>query len=497
LGFSFDTLRDAELRAAVKKQDPNAPGRTTARSKPVKPKADAAPKPAVAKPAPSGRPGWLIPAAVAALVLVIGLLSWLMLKEEKLTEAQLTTLRVLTRSFDDHLQRGELVQPNDDNAMTSLIAMRNTSTSHKLVTGREQLFREAIDSRLGEMISGRQWGSAQGLLDAARRVLSEESYAEGLTKLQNARESALKDDQIIALVGELEAIQEKPGWLREPRLAAALSDLEMLAGADDSRYQKVSARLGKTLGDLLDKATADKDLARAGAIRDSIVDLLPRSETRQQADAKITRLTAQLEAEQTQSALTALLRQRQLGVNGVTQAVGWLDSLRAAELGAATLAPLERSFLEKVTAEAQAATRSNNLQVARALLDPTLVRFPDNQPLQQVLAEVQRNEETIRQQLAAEQARLKAGRLALDATPWAQVVSITGADGQPVDLKGKKNTPFSLTLPEGQYTVVMKSPDGKTQQESSATVNRGQDSLARLEFAKLDADSYLQEAGYR
>ncbi len=506
LGFSFDTLRDAELRAAVRKQDPNAAGRTTAKSRPVKakPETPAPRKPAPAAPAPArssapaARPKWLIPAGAVGLVAVIGLIAWMFLGKSELTEVQLTQLRALSGSFDGHLDKGELLAPEEQNAMTVLIAMQKTDSTgeHPLVIEREQAFSKSLEDRLQSMIKGRQFAEAGDMLTQAEDILDDDQYETWVTTLASARDTALKDDRIIALIGELEQIQERPGWLREPRLSAALQELAIEAGTEDRRYQAAVSKLGDTLTPLLDKAIADNNLERAQDLRENIVDLLPKSAYALQADAKVDKLAAQLAAEQTRSALAALLQQPRLGVNGVTQAVGWIDSLRRAELSNAQLGPLERQFREKVVAEADAANRSNNQQVARALLDPSLERFPDDRELKLVQAKVAQAEARIAQELAAEQERLRAGRLALDATPWAKVVSVTAADGQAVDLQGKTTTPFYLTVPEGDYTVVMQSPDGQTQQ-GQATVNRGKDSLARLQFATIDADSYLREAGYR
>ena len=53
-----------------------------------------------------------------------------------------------------------------------------------------------------------------------------------------------------------------------------------------------------------------------------------------------------------------------------------------------------------------------------------------------------------------------------------------------------------LTLPEGRYTVAMRSPAGETR-EVAAEVKRGELAVAELKFAQVDVDRLLREAGYR
>ncbi len=492
LGFSFDTLNDAELRAAVRKDDPGAAGRTTAKGKAAK---KAQPKPSKTLGEAKARPAWLIPVAAVALVLVIGLASWLGLREGQLTPGDIALLNDSTQAFEQRMELGHLVQPEQQSALDSLTGMRSISETHNIVTVRVGQFRQAVNTRLNEMIAKRQFGEARTLLTKAQQVLGDQ-YEEGLAILDQAQAAAEKDDRIVILVAELDTLRSKPGWLREARLAGALADLRDTAGSEDSRYQTETKKLGDTLDGLLSKAVDDKDTVRAQALRERIAALLPGSSYAQQADQRIATLVAQMQSEQTLASLTALLNRSRLGVEGATQASGWIDALRRAG-GISQLPALETTFLQMATAEARAATRSNNLVSASAILDPSVRMFPNDANLKAIAADINKIEQEVLAARVAEEKRQKAGRLALDATPWAQVLSITAADGSNVDLKGQKTTPFFLTVPEGSYTVVMQAPDGTTRKESPAKVTRGQDSVAKLQFATVDTDSYLREAGYR
>ena len=496
LGFSFDTLNDAELRAAVRRGDPAAAGRTTAKGKAAKKTPPPKPSKAPAQASePKSRPAWLIPVAGVALALLIGLVGWMMLSEKELTPGQISLLKLSTDAFEQQMEDGQLVQPAGQSALDSLTGMHEISRTHKIVTERERQFREAVTERLEEMIEKGQSGLATTLLSRAQDVLGDE-YEALEARRSAAYETAENDKRIIALVAELDTLRSKPGWLREARLAGALADLGEIAGPEDARYKSEVNKLGDTLDGLLGKAVDDKDIDRAQALRERIDALLPGSSYPQQADQRIATLMAQLQSEQTLAALTALLNRPSLGVEGATQASGWIDALRRAG-GISQLPALEAKFLQMATTEARAATRSNNMLTASAILDPSIGLFPDDADLKSIAADISKIEQQLRAERVAEEKRQKAGRLALDATPWAQVVSITAADGTKVDLKGQKTTPFFLTVPEGSYTVVMQAPDGTTRKESPAKVTRGQDSLAKLQFATIDADSYLSEAGYR
>ncbi|MBL8246430.1 MAG: hypothetical protein JNL89_19685, partial [Rhodanobacteraceae bacterium] len=83
------------------------------------------------------------------------------------------------------------------------------------------------------------------------------------------------------------------------------------------------------------------------------------------------------------------------------------------------------------------------------------------------------------------------------AAPWGRVLKVVGSDGREQPLGGDAATPLLLTLPEGEYTVTVQGPDGRTQQVAKAQVARSKVSAAELRFAALDADAYLKQAGFR
>ncbi len=492
LGFSFDTLRDADLRAALsRKQKPTAP--TQPMTRPPAKAGASKDKPAVK--AGSGLPRWLWPAVGGVALLLMGIGGWLQFSGERLNENQLANLTTNVSTFDRQLAEGRLVQPAQDNALTTLRGMYAVSTRHKLVTSREEEFRKAVAQRLDELIAQQQFGEGRALLTEAREPLKAD-YNVQLAQLDQAQQAAQRDAAIAEQIDALKALLAKERRASAADLASELTTLRDLTGAEDRRYVELLDSVGTQLSQPLQAAVEARDLERARQQQTLISTALPGSSHARAAAELVQQLQAELEVAQTLADLDRLLAQSRLGVTGLSEALAGLESLSRANHPPAQITDLEDRLIEIVSREAAAERESGNLMQARALVDPLLARRGDDSALTRVSAQIEDDENALAAKRQAEEEAARAGRLALDAMPWGELVTVTGSDGKTVSLPQQRTTPLLLTLPEGSYTLALKSPSGETR-EVGANVKRGQLSVAKLEFAALDADLLLREAGYR
>ncbi|MEO8802455.1 MAG: protein kinase [Rudaea sp.] len=87
------------------------------------------------------------------------------------------------------------------------------------------------------------------------------------------------------------------------------------------------------------------------------------------------------------------------------------------------------------------------------------------------------------------------GAIAINATPWAQVESVTDADGHALPLPSDASTPLLLSAPAGSYTVVFRQPlSGKTRQ-ASVSVESKKRATASVSFGTITAQEYFSHAG--
>ena len=124
LGFSFDTLRDADVKAALEAQRNRfAPGPRSAKSAklpPPKPKARSreADEDVNYRPARRSSPKWVM-ALVATLILLVGALGvWWWQKQPRVpNERDLQALSLLQDQFGERVNAGKLFSPPKDNAL--------------------------------------------------------------------------------------------------------------------------------------------------------------------------------------------------------------------------------------------------------------------------------------------------------------------------------------------------------------------------------------------
>jgi len=87
------------------------------------------------------------------------------------------------------------------------------------------------------------------------------------------------------------------------------------------------------------------------------------------------------------------------------------------------------------------------------------------------------------------------GTLVIGAAPWAELVAIVDADGEPQPLPDDPTTPCTVELPAGEYTVRLRGPDGGAPTEHATSIRAGETLRLAPVFAGPDADALLARYG--
>jgi len=232
---------------------------------------------------------------------------------------------------------------------------------------------------------------------------------------------------------------------------------------------------------LLEQAQAPFGAERFAALR---------SELDQQLAAQQTQRELQQQIQQTRQ----LIAVRPFTQDSILAAAGQLKQLLQTYPNDARLVALLAEYTQAIAGQAESLSQGENDLAALILMDYALDAFPNNQRLSDSYSRI---EQTRRQRLQAEQARLAAvsGTLAIDALPWAELTAIRRSDGSSVSLPDQRTTPLTLSLPEGQYTLTLDNADGNPQ-ELIAQITRQQVVLLTADFKTLSANDYFRRANW-
>lgn len=86
--------------------------------------------------------------------------------------------------------------------------------------------------------------------------------------------------------------------------------------------------------------------------------------------------------------------------------------------------------------------------------------------------------------------------LVVQATPWAVVTEVSNADGYVVELPANATTPLYLPLEPGEYTVIVRYPEGNDEQRCEVQVTAEQSATCVTPFTQPTASDYFKDAGW-
>ena len=84
----------------------------------------------------------------------------------------------------------------------------------------------------------------------------------------------------------------------------------------------------------------------------------------------------------------------------------------------------------------------------------------------------------------------------LDATPWAELISLRTADGTELPLPEARVTPLAMSLQDGTYEVTLRHPSSERLLQSTFDMQSGATVERHLELPSLTVDDFLRDLGW-
>lgn len=494
LGFSFDTLRDADVKAALEAQRRRSSGRPPAsapQSRSVESQSTAASAALVT------RRRWPLFAALAAVLLIaVAVAGWLLLQPRPPTETELLALTQLRSDFTQRIAEGKIFDPAGDSALHFVNKMRATHATAAETVAAVDTLRQAAVERARVELSRRDLIALDETLAAIGAGLPEAPELAELTQARAALATELAGEGAMrARLGRLKALLDgAPADGGESVLGLYLEMRPALA--DDPEFKSLEPRVTATARVAIEAAMAAGDSAGALASARKLAQALPQ-------DQELAKLVGKL---QTEAASADLKRADQDWRQ--TLAAGPVDTVRLAALldGLAELEQLQQPASEHqqmrqllatvVRSDADAMVEKGDYDGALALLGQARAGLGDISLLAEAQQRISQEREKAGAAKRLEDERASQGQVAISAAPWARIDEIVDATGKRVSLPADASTPFLMTLPEGRYRVTLSSAQGSARRQEGVNVERGKLATLSLKFPGYGADQYLREVGW-
>ncbi len=494
LGFSFDTLRDADVKAALEAQRRRSGGRSSGalaqRSAPDL-------RSTVVSAVLASRRRWpLFAAAAVALVLALVAGSWWLLRPQPPTGTELLALTQLRSDFTQHIADGRLFDPADGSALHAARRMREIHATAGETQAAFAALRQAAVERARVELSRRDLIALDETLAGIAAGLPETPELAELTQARAALATELASEGAMrARIGRLKALLD--GAAPDGGESVLGLYLEMRpALANDPEFKGLEPRVVAAARIVIEAALAAGDGAAALANARRLAQALPQ-------DQDLARMVSRLQAE---AARAELKRADQSWRD--TLAAGPVDTTRLAALlaGLKELSQLQQPVADQqqmrqllatvVRADADALAEKGDFDAALALLGQARAGLGNVG----TLVETQQRISQEREQVAADRrltdVRTLQGQVAISAAPWARIDAIVDASGKPVALPADAGTPLLMTLPEGRYRITLSSTQGSARRQEGITVERGKLATLSVKFPGYGAEQFLREEGW-
>ena len=496
LGFSFDTLRDADFKAALEAQRRRAGGRTNKPAAPVRSPPPSDGQTSVSVPVTTHR-RWIRWAALAVvLALAAGGAGWWLTRPQPPTETELWALAAMRKEFTTRMVDGKLFEPNEDSALYFVTQMQRThATAVETVASRDALSAAAVERARAEL---------------ARRdlIALDVTLAAMTANLANTPELAELTAQRGALAAELAGAAAMRARLN--RLRALIDGATPEAGesvlalylelhpafGSDAEFQALEPRAQASALTGIEAAMASGDDAGALADARRLAQVMPK-------DANLAALVRKLQASVAGAELRRAAtdwREMLLAapVDSVRLSRLLADMSKLAELGQAPAdhKQMRESLANAVRLDADKLVKDGDLDGALALLGQARAGLGNLDVLVEAQKRIseQREKASAAQRQADERARQ--GQVAISSAPWARIDEIVDDAGKRVVLPSDAATPFLITLPEGRYRVTLTAGQGSAKRQEGVSVERGKLATLSLRFPGYGAEQYLREVGW-
>ena len=483
LGFSLDTLRDADVKAALEAQ--------RLRGRSAKP----APRAALDRPVAARR--WLPILTLALLLMVVsaGLLLW-STRTQPPTETEMLALTQLRSDFAERMAQGKLFEPPDGSALDAVNKMRKIhATDAETITAKQILQRGAVD-RAGSELGRRDLIALDATLTAIAQGLPDLPELAQLTEQRAALAASLAGEAAMrARVARLKALLDGAPLSRGESVIGLYLDLRP-ALANDSEFKSLEPRALAASRLSIEVAMAGGDEVGALANAERLASVFAQ-------DASLLSLVNKLKADIAGAQIQRLSAEwRQILGQGALDSARLADLLKRLaklrELGQADAEQTKmRAFLvDFLLKDAKDLAKKGQPDAALAIIGQGLAGLGAVASLSDAQREIstQREQAELAQRTADQNARL--GQIAISSAPWANIESIVDAGGRKVALPAQASTPLLLTLPEGRYQITVAASQGGARRQEAFVIERGKLANLSLRFTDYGADQFLREVGW-
>lgn len=493
LGFSFDTMRDAEVKSAMDaaRRRERAARAGAAGAVAAAPRAaDAAAATRHSRPRALRLP-WLFAGFALLAAIAVGAYLW---TQRGPSGSELVALNLLQEQFTERLTAGQLFVPERASASASLQEMRGIRRNSDYTLRAEETLAKAALAEVDEALRAGDIPRARSLLAYSGEILPEHAMLAAMSSRIAEEEAAIGQQQLfeqrLARLGALlDGERLAPGEnLLDAFLAVRAFD------AADPRVQDLARRVQRSVLGAVEAQVAANNLDAAESQALALAAAFPSDAGLAQRAAQLGAQRRKLERDQAVRQWRAQLADPAFDINALAAAQN--EWRRLAELG---LTPTEAEALtqelaETVARQAEAARKADDLELAAAWLAQAGTELSQRRPLAALAAQISAARAAEAAAATARAEKERQGQLVVDATPWAEVVALSNAAGEAIALPQDRATPLLLTLAEGRYQVSV-AADGRRAQ-ATVEVQRGRLSNVKLDIGGFDADRYLKEAGW-
>lgn len=493
LGFSFDTLRDTDVKAALEAQRKRLMQAAERDSVATGVDESARTGVSVAVRA-AARPRYALWAGLAVLLLALaGAGVWWSARPRPPNETEHLALAQLRLEFTDRMAAGALLEPMGESALDSATRMRKVHATADETLAVFESLRGAVVERARAELARRDLVALDVTLAAIALALPELPERSELERQRAAVVAELAGEAAVrARLARLKALVEgaspEPG---ESLLAVYLDLRPALAADPEFRALEPAAQRAARVG--LEAALASG--GEAGVLGDArrLAQAMPQDAELRELVQRMETRVASAELARAREEWSDLLRAQAIDGPRLAQLLAGLAHLSELQQPAAEQAKLRQLLADAVVLDANALLKKGDADGALGLLGQARAGLGEVPALVQAQSEAGRSRQESDDRQRSEQERTQKGQLAISAAPWARIEQVVDAAGQRYTLPADASTPIVLTLAEGQYRITLAAGNGSGRVQQGVSVVRGKLAPMSVRFNGYGADQFLGE----
>jgi serine/threonine-protein kinase PpkA len=493
MGFSFDTMRDAELNQRLRSEQSQAQAQvgakaaSSARPATVATAAPPRSEPTPFAPAPEKKSAvktWLIP-AVLALLLALGAGTYYFSSLRGPSKTDQIAIKGLIREFETHMEKQEYFEPAISNASKVLLDMRDIDRRSTALAARVTQLAKAINEKASELATSGDIDGAQKLLEQAlaSELFDDSALAGAQQSVSKARARIEDADAIRQLVQQIETKLSEAGSTLE--VSAEFIALRAKLEASDATLVKLEQLAEAKFAARTEAALANSQLEQAQLLLVNWRTAVPNSSIRSKFAGDLAKVRDRQGFAERVAEIRAQLQKTTLAPGDLGAIAEGIRSLAERKSDAPEIQQLTQDLSRRLESLVQAALSAKNLDQADALVKALGTGFEAN------TAVLSQNIARAREALRIEQL---SGTLIIDAQPVSTVLRIIGSDGKAAVLPKPSTTPLQITLLEDTYRIEVQAATGQRRQ-FTGQVRRATMTVANTAFADA-SKQFLQEAGF-